>query len=500
MTTQTTPEQKLHAICYSDGGCKNNHVGWGFHGYVYKDTDPKKGSGNPIYKPSVVGYVPKASKEKEVSVLKYFDGYGSHKEPGTNNVAEMLAAYNALSKFSDYTQDNYAVKSITVKTDSEYVRKGITEYSKHWIKNNWIRSDGTPVPNKELWKTLLEKVDTIKLNNIDVNVIWVEGHQKDVTNGSPDKLGNDIADKLATIARIGSETGHHVTSIKTSPSEAYWKLENNTNPLFFNKRLYFNTLRHSQHSGVYYLGDHSKEDDHLGKKFGDGAYSVVILKEEEPVLEMVRKHQTSMTGDMDAIIMVRLDQLFSPSVYKDIEEHGHVSLVRKDQNSLDLYTLDKQPLTKEMKPPRLAMRAIDCLSTLRAILDNYINKSDTNLCETDVTATFYEDQVKTTKKEVITQKVLKSNFVVGFGSLEVSVDFKSGRDNNRIVQSPVNLTLGIDIASRNSLKKLEALDVKVVVVTWREVLDVYRYATVILSKDGTCISAGMYSNTIFRSL
>lgn len=500
MTTQTTPEQKLHAICYSDGGCKNNHVGWGFHGYVYKDVDPKKGSGNSIYKPSTVGYVPKASKEQEVAVIKYMDGYGTHKEPGTNNVAEMLATYNAINKFSDFTHDNYGVKSITVKTDSEYVRKGLTEYSKHWIKNNWLRSDGTPVPNKELWKTLLETVDTNKLNNIDINVIWVEGHQKEVTNGSPDKLGNDIADKLATVARIGTETGHHITSIKTSPAEGYWKLENNTNPLFFNKRLYFNTLRQSHQTGEYYLGDHSKEDDHLGKKFGDGAYSVVRLKEEEPILEMVRKHQTSMTGDLDAIIMIRLDQLFSPAVYKDIEEYGHISLVRKDQNSLDLYTLEKQPLTKELKPPRLAMRAIECLSILKSTLDNYLNKSDPNLCETDITDTFYEEQVKASKKEVITQKVLKSNFVVGFSSLEVPVNFKSGREKDKLVQSPVNLTLGIDTASRNSLKKLESLDTKIVVITWREVLDVYRYATVIHSKDGICISAGMYSNTIFRTL
>ena len=80
--------------------------------------------------------------------------YGEHEKvltgndpDTTNNRMELSAAINALQALNRRTE-------IEMYVDSEYVRRGITEWIDGWAKRDWKRKGGSPVPNADLWKTL----------------------------------------------------------------------------------------------------------------------------------------------------------------------------------------------------------------------------------------------------------------------------------------------------------------------------------------------------------
>jgi len=61
--------------------------------------------------------------------------------------------------------------SVELKTDSQYVKNGITTWIKSWKKNGWRTADKKPVKNQELW----EELDAV---NARVKPVfsWVKGH------------------------------------------------------------------------------------------------------------------------------------------------------------------------------------------------------------------------------------------------------------------------------------------------------------------------------------
>lgn len=105
-------------------------------------------------------------------------------QKGTNNQMELLAAIYALeiSQARGYTK-------ISITTDSQYVKDGITKWINGWVKNNWKTSKGKPVKNQELWKQLHERT-----NGIEIKWNWVKAHTG--TSSGIYKY-NDMVDKLA---------------------------------------------------------------------------------------------------------------------------------------------------------------------------------------------------------------------------------------------------------------------------------------------------------------
>ena len=76
---------------------------------------------------------------------------------------------------------------IEIVTDSQYVKKGITEWIQNWKKNNWVSASKQPVANKDLWLEL----DRLNQQH-QVQWHWVKGHN--------DNPNNEVADKLAVKA------------------------------------------------------------------------------------------------------------------------------------------------------------------------------------------------------------------------------------------------------------------------------------------------------------
>ena len=80
---------------------------------------------------------------------------------------------------------------VTLYTDSQYVRKGITEWIDNWKKRGWKTAAKKPVKNADLWRALDEQVDRHK-----VIWKWVKGHSGNEGNEMADQLANRGVDEL----------------------------------------------------------------------------------------------------------------------------------------------------------------------------------------------------------------------------------------------------------------------------------------------------------------
>lgn len=97
----------------------------------------------------------------------------------TNNRMELMAAIEGLKALNRACE-------VDLYTDSQYVRKGITEWMIGWKKNGWKTAARKPVKNEDLWRALDEQVA-----RHDIKWHWVKGH-----SGVP---GNERADALANL-------------------------------------------------------------------------------------------------------------------------------------------------------------------------------------------------------------------------------------------------------------------------------------------------------------
>ncbi|WP_313298841.1 ribonuclease HI [Diaphorobacter sp.] len=103
----------------------------------------------------------------------------------TNNRMELLAVIEALTALKRPCE-------VTLYLDSQYVRKGITEWIQGWKKKNWRTASGSPVKNVELWQRLDELASNTG-HKIDWR--WVKGHAGDPGNERADALANMGVDK-----------------------------------------------------------------------------------------------------------------------------------------------------------------------------------------------------------------------------------------------------------------------------------------------------------------
>nr|WP_281354779.1 ribonuclease H [Rhodovulum strictum] len=75
------------------------------------------------------------------------------------------------------------VAPIIIRSDSQYLIKGMSEWTPGWIKRGWRKSDGRPVENQDLWIDLLSEATTRTLN-----WQWVRGHAGDKYNEEVDAI------------------------------------------------------------------------------------------------------------------------------------------------------------------------------------------------------------------------------------------------------------------------------------------------------------------------
>lgn len=111
----------------------------------------------------------------------------------TNNRMELRAAIEGLGALKVRCR-------VTLTTDSQYVRTGITEWLLRWKSNGWRTAARQPVKNADLWMEL----DELAARH-DVTWRWVKGHSDDPDNDRVDAEANRAIDELLrTTARNGA--------------------------------------------------------------------------------------------------------------------------------------------------------------------------------------------------------------------------------------------------------------------------------------------------------
>ncbi len=111
----------------------------------------------------------------------------------TNNQMELLSAVEGLGATA-------LGADIVVVTDSEYLKNGMTRWTRGWQRNGWRTATGAPVKNQELWQALLQLV-----GRRTVRWEWVKGHAElerggDEFNHRCDALARAAARQAASSA------------------------------------------------------------------------------------------------------------------------------------------------------------------------------------------------------------------------------------------------------------------------------------------------------------
>ncbi|MEN1960236.1 ribonuclease HI [Luteimonas sp. MJ246] len=107
----------------------------------------------------------------------------------TNNRMELMAAIVALETLTEACK-------VTLHTDSQYVRQGITQWMANWVRRGWKTSGGDPVKNRDLWERLHAAAGR---HAIDWR--WVKGHSGDPDNERVDDLARNEAIRFKAAAR-----------------------------------------------------------------------------------------------------------------------------------------------------------------------------------------------------------------------------------------------------------------------------------------------------------
>ena len=102
----------------------------------------------------------------------------------TNNRMEMTAVIESLKALKQPSE-------VVLTTDSQYVRKGITEWIAGWKRKNWQTAARKPVKNVDLW----QEIDALASKHT-IEWRWVKGHSGHAENERVDELANRGIDEL----------------------------------------------------------------------------------------------------------------------------------------------------------------------------------------------------------------------------------------------------------------------------------------------------------------
>ncbi len=103
----------------------------------------------------------------------------------TNNRMELTAVIEGLAALKRPCK-------VLLYLDSQYVRKGITEWIRGWKAKGWMTAGKQPVKNVELWQRLDKLVAE---GGHQIEWRWVKGHSGDPGNERADMLANKGVDK-----------------------------------------------------------------------------------------------------------------------------------------------------------------------------------------------------------------------------------------------------------------------------------------------------------------
>lgn len=498
MTTETqaaADPTELHAVFYTDGGCRptsRGMAGWGLHGYIYQPTPAKQGTGCKE-QVTAKGYDPKGSGKPDITVVEYVDGFGAIPD-STNNYAEVMAMIRAF----EVTMEK-GIRKVFILADSKYALNGHGQWMHGWHRANWQGRQGTAIANVELWKRLYLLDKELREAGIEITTAHIHGH-----SGA---LGNETADQLATSGVFSGFNQQLDEVMVYSDAKGYWGSVRGNNRMLAHPFRYFSTQDHvptltpdGRH--IYYTGKIKREDlEMIGKKISDSSLAILYLKEAEPALEVIADcFRTMGQGTHQGLVIADMSEVLKPAVNEKLTKFAH-RLLLKDINAGQVIdpTTDTS-LGREARPPFLSFRLVDTFTAMEQHFQHYLTGQTQFVTTTDITDLLYE----TTKAGTAEDKaggagkakkpVVKLKPAISPGVRTVTTKVNYAQADGGTGVADVILTLDQDIPDRNTLSALADDDIKVTLVTWPESTMAFRYATVIEVNGDAAIWAGAYSN------
>lgn len=136
-----------HLKIYTDGGCQPNPGPGGWACILLQDGQPPQ-------------------------------EFSGAEADTTNNRMELQAAIEALSRLKH-------PHHIDFYTDSQYLRRGITEWLAQWQAKDWQRAQGQTVQNQDLWQALATAITPHQ-----IKWHWTKGHAGNRWNERADALAS----------------------------------------------------------------------------------------------------------------------------------------------------------------------------------------------------------------------------------------------------------------------------------------------------------------------
>jgi len=511
MSTEAKPA--LNAVFYTDGGYRQTVQlgGWALHGYTYTDEVPKTGTGHKTAYLTRKGYLTNTevhekkipeeeiAKHTDIVVQEYVSSFGSLLPPVTNNTAEL----HAFTKALEFTIEK-KIENVMLRIDSKYVMDNYRDQMDKWRANNWLKADGQPPANVDMWKRAAELKAQLREAGIKIDMLWVKGHSGE--------FGNDMVDKYCTRSMLAAANGTPVEYHQVSSAKGFWSRKTDRSRMVHLPHWYFHALNRDGYKTpdgrtIYYTGfsgkggakkdgDDKKEVDPLelfGKRVSDARFSVAYLREGDPVMECLRETCIEMAeGRYLGLMVGELRNILSSTHYLEIEEFG-AKLLKRDHARLRLSNVvsagEEVLLTREIRPARLAYSAIDTLNALERVLAAHVEKPNQGaMRSTEITDILYETDGSKKKSAV----KLKSHISSTLRSLDVKAGYAVRAEDH--AEFTLKLTLGLDLPDRNTLAALASEGVRAWVVTWPESAEAIRYATIVDSDGDIGLWCAAYSN------
>lgn len=122
-------------------------------------------------------------------ILRYKDrelGLRGGEIKTTSNRMELVAAIRGLRSLKERCK-------VVAVTDSQYLRRGMTQYLAGWQRRGWINSRGEAVANRGLWEELAAAA-----SEHEIEWRWVRGHGSDADQNRCDTLALGAARAAAS--------------------------------------------------------------------------------------------------------------------------------------------------------------------------------------------------------------------------------------------------------------------------------------------------------------
>jgi ribonuclease HI len=117
---------------------------------------------------------------------------GGSEDHTTNNRMELIGAIRGLKEIGPHMH----VEAVEVFTDSQYVKKGITEWIEGWMARGWKGSTKKPVLNQDLWEELYKEEKRLKDAGVQIAWTYVRAHVGVPLNERADTIATSCADSV----------------------------------------------------------------------------------------------------------------------------------------------------------------------------------------------------------------------------------------------------------------------------------------------------------------